>query len=346
MKKILIGIVLVALVAGFLYFKDYIFKDPFVELGYSKISSEKIKDLDLKEKVNEKYSKTLDIALNDTEYKNDYVNEYLNIDYVEIKNFISYINTLLDNNSSYEEINKISPIFKIKYFKEDNLLRYANYKKNNTKLSNEEIVIYVNIGLDEEFYTNIKEIAAPDDLLVLVNKYNKLQEDYTPSDLTTFNNSYTITSSKRQMRKTAYDSMVKMIDDIRKENMDLWINSAYRTKDTQNYLFTNSTNNNGLEHALKYSAKPRHSEHETGLAADISSVKGMLDGFEKYDEYEWLTNNAYKYGFIERYPKGKENITGYSYEPWHYRYVGIEAATKIKEENITFEEYCVKYLGY
>ena len=105
-------------------------------------------------------------------------------------------------------------------------------------------------------------------------------------------------------------------------------------------LFNNSNEKNGLEHALLYSAKKGHSEHQTGYAADLNSVD---ESFKDTNEYKWLNQNAFKYGFIERYKKDKEFITGYGYEPWHYRYVGIDIATKIYTENITFEEYCVKY---
>ncbi len=348
MKNFIIGIILVIGVCALLYFKDDIFNNnnKFIKLGYSEISSGIIKKLNLENDINDTYYKTLDVALTSDDFIKENINNYMKINYKNNKYFIKSINTLLEENYTAEDINDISYIFDSKDFKDDYLLRYANYIKANSSLDTSKIVIYVNIGLDNDFYTNIKEIENPDSLLVLVNKYNKLPDNYSPKDLETFDDSYTSSSTKRQMRKVAYDALIKMINDIRKEGMDLWLNSGFRTKSYQNMLFTNSVTKNGMEHALKYSAKQRHSEHETGLAADISSVKGMLDGFEKYKEYDWLKENAYKYGFIERYPEGKENITGYAYEPWHYRYVGVDVATIIKNENITFEEYAVKYLNY
>lgn len=347
MKNFIIGIILILGVCALLYFKDDIFNNnKFTKLGYSEVSNAAIKKLNLEDDINDIYYKTLDEALASGDFIKENLQDYIKIDYKNNKYFIKSINTLLEENYTAEDINDISYIFDSKYFKDDYLLRYANYIKANPSIDTKNTVIYVNIGLDKDFYTNINEIENPSGLLVLVNKYNKLPDDYSPKDLETFNDSYTSSSTKRQMRKVAYDALIKMIDDIRKEGMDLWLNSGFRTKAYQNMLFTNSVSKNGMDHALIYSAKQRHSEHETGLAADISSVKGMLDGFEKYKEYDWLKDNAYKYGFIERYPEGKESITGYAYEPWHYRYVGVDVATIIKNENITFEEYAVKYLNY
>ena len=95
-----------------------------------------------------------------------------------------------------------------------------------------------------------------------------------------------------------------------------------------------------MKKADTYSARAGSSEHQTGLAVDINTASSRAN-FQNTKEYKWLINNSYKYGFIERYPKGKTNITGYKYEPWHYRYVGIEAASIIHEKGITFEEYKV-----
>ena len=90
-----------------------------------------------------------------------------------------------------------------------------------------------------------------------------------------------------------------------------------------------------------YSARAGTSEHQTGLATDVNSVS---TSFENSSAFKWLEKNSYKYGFILRYPKGKEHITGYMYEPWHYRYVGSEVAKVIKEKNITYEEYYATYI--
>lgn len=351
MKKGMLTVIIIwtiLLIGALIYFnKDKIFKTTnYTSLGYSEISSQKIKELKLNTFIKDTYSKTLDKVLENNEYINDYLQEYIKIDYVDNKDFIKSINYLLKKDYKSQEINSLSFILSSTYFKYELLDSYLDYyKKNNDKKEN--VVTLVNIGLNNDFYTNINEIKEPDNLLVFVNKYNKLPDNYKPSNLLDFDTEYKTSSKEKLMRKEAHDALIKLIDDINKEGMKIWVNSTFRTKDYQNTLFTNSVKRNGMEHALIYSAKPRHSEHETGLAVDLSAEKsGVIETFDKFKAYDWMKENAHKYGFIERYPKGKEWITGYAYEPWHYRYVGIEVATKIKEEGITFEEYAVKYLSY
>lgn len=346
--KIIIIIWTLVLVVALLYFnKDKLFNgNNYTSLGYSEISSKKIKELKLDTFIKNTYSKTLDKALEKDEYVNDYLQDYIKIDYIDNDDFIKSINDLLKKEYTSDEINDLSFILSSKYYKYKLLNSYLEYYKKN-KDKKDDIVILTNIGLNNDFYTNIREIKDPDNLLVLVNKYNKLPDDYSPTNLEDFETKYKISSKEKPMRKEAHDALVKLIDDINKEGMKIWINSTFRTKEYQNSLFTNSVKRNGMDHALMYSAKPRHSEHETGLAVDLSAeTSGVIESFDRFKQYDWMKENAHKYGFIERYPKGKEWITGYGYEPWHYRYVGVEAATKIKEENITYEEYAVKYLGY
>lgn len=261
---------------------------------------------------------------------------------------ISIINDKL-NESEIEELknmNKNEELFNYindKYFKFKYLNRYIEYAKKNAYTSS-QIVMYVDIGLDKDFYTDIEEVENPYDKLVLINKFNSLSEGFEAKNLITFNSDYSYNGQK--MEKIAAENIISLIDKARNEGYKLMVVSGYRTEDYQRGLYENSVKNNGKVHADKYSARPGHSEHQTGLAVDISNIAGILDGFDKYDVYDWVKVNAHKYGFIERYPKDKEFITGYSYEPWHYRYVGIEAATIIYNEGITFEEYAVKYLNY
>ncbi len=225
------------------------------------------------------------------------------------------------------------------YFKISNLKRYISYYKKNPDYSFDQIVLYVEIGLDHDFYTNVKVIDNYYDIDALVNKYNKLPEEIKYDDLVNIQKPYTKDESL-MIRSVVYDNFIKMADDAKKDNIDLFVISAYRTWEKQNNLFNNSQEAHGLEHALLYSAKPGHSEHQLGLALDLNDTN---TGFAKTPEYKWLKDNAYKYGFIERYPEGKESITGYGYEPWHYRYLGKQITTKMFEDNITYEEYLVKY---
>ena len=114
--------------------------------------------------------------------------------------------------------------------------------------------------------------------------------------------------------------------------------------ETSNILYNDYVNRNGIEWADKWSAKPGFSEHQTGLALDITTSSATFDNFEDTEAYDWLVNNSYKYGFILRYPSDDYYLTGYNFESWHFRYVGVDVATKIYNEKITFEEYYEYYV--
>ncbi|MBE6144490.1 MAG: D-alanyl-D-alanine carboxypeptidase family protein [Firmicutes bacterium] len=190
---------------------------------------------------------------------------------------------------------------------------------------------------DEEFYTNIKEIKEPNNITVLVNKNNILPKTYIPNDLRLINNRYAY--SNKYLREEAAINFENLSADAKVLGYRIIATSAFRDYEYQEKLFNEYTNSKGLEYALLCSAKPGHSEHQTGLAVDVEGSNKDYDEFEKSIEFNWMKENAHKYGFILRYPKGKEYITGFKYEPWHYRYVGIKHATNIYNQNITLEEY-------
>lgn len=271
-------------------------------------------------------------------YKEDLINiGYTITEIKEIENKIS----LLDVKKYLlkEKYDEIINYINVPYFKCENIERYNNYKLKNKNLSPEETILYVEIGLDQEFYTNIKELENYNDKTVLINKFYKLPDDYEITDIVDIPKGYA--NNNQKLKKEALEHLIEMFDNAKKDNIKLNVVSSFRTNSLQNTLFTNSTKKNGLSYALTYSAKPGHSEHQTGYAVDINTTQ---DSFYKTKEYKWLKENSYKYGFIERYPKGKEFITGYGYEPWHYRYVGENISTKIYIEDITYEEYVIKYL--
>jgi D-alanyl-D-alanine carboxypeptidase len=143
-----------------------------------------------------------------------------------------------------------------------------------------------------------------------------------------------------------YEAFRKMYDVAKLDGISLWITSAYRTPTYQKWLYNRSVKKKGVAQTNRDTALPGYSEHQTGLAIDVVQTRGkLLKGFEKTKQFEWLFAHSYEYGFILRYPKDKENITGYTYEPWHYRYVGTETAKKIKELNFTFDEYYEQFVN-
>lgn len=140
----------------------------------------------------------------------------------------------------------------------------------------------------------------------------------------------------------AKNALKFMIKDARKQRFQLIIISGFRSYLKQIRLFNMYVRRDGLEKAKTYSAEPGYSEHQTGLAFDVASPgldESIKEQFQFTKESKWLNDNAHFYGFIIRYPEGKEDITKFMYEPWHLRYVGKEDAMKIVNENLTFEEY-------
>ena len=149
-------------------------------------------------------------------------------------------------------------------------------------------------------------------------------------------------AEKLYVREIIHEDLKEMFKDAKTENINLSITSGYRSYQYQKTLFNNYAARDGIEAASRYSARPGQSEHQTGLALDLSSQSGkctLSTCFKDTDEGKWLKENAWKYGFVLRYPEGKEEITGYMFEPWHFRYVGKKEAKKIQDSGLTIEEY-------
>ena len=163
-----------------------------------------------------------------------------------------------------------------------------------------------------------------DDILI-VNKKYALPSTYNPG-----------------VNATAKKALDAMIADAKKQSVTLKITSSYRSYSYQNTLYNNYVKKHGKAQADRFSARPGHSEHQTGLAFDLGGVNQahwFEESFANIKEGKWLASNAHKYGFHLRYQKGKEDITGYMFEPWHFRYIGEDNATKIKATGKTLEEY-------
>ena len=178
--------------------------------------------------------------------------------------------------------------------------------------------------------------------LMLVNKENPLGLKYEPKNLTKVNIDFLSDSAdeEKYMDKEAAMSIEELFKTAKSEGINLIGTSAYRSYKTQVKIMNKNIKEKGLDYANNYVALPGKSEHQTGLAIDVTNEARCFDKTSL--EAQWLANNAYRFGFILRYPEGKENITGYNYEPWHVRYVGKEAAKEIYDKNITLEEYLNK----
>ncbi|SDD63474.1 D-alanyl-D-alanine carboxypeptidase [Paenibacillus sp. UNCCL117] len=193
----------------------------------------------------------------------------------------------------------------------------------------------------------VQVIAKPAEIAVLVNKLNKLPDNYKPQDLVDPDVAFIFKEKleKRKMRKEAAASLEKLFQAAKEAGYPLAGVSAYRSHQTQTSLYNNYVKQHGEQEANTFSAKPGQSEHETGLAIDVAGANGKCpaqDCFGATKEAKWLAEHASEYGFIIRYPKGKEAITGYQYEPWHLRYVGVQLAKELTKQGLTLEEYYSK----
>ena len=253
---------------------------------------------------------------------------------------VLFFKTRDNNNNNSENTNSIE---NEKYYKEENKERYLSYQEKNKKWNIEKIITYVNIGLDQDYYTNVKDSPNKYTNIVLVNKYYYLGEDYVPKNLTKISNRYAISEDK-YMEHDAAIAFEDMAKAAQKDGYQIVAVSTYRSYKYQTTLYNNYVSKDGEEKADKYSARPGYSEHQTGLAVDVSNNKKSYTKFGETEEFNWMQDNCYKYGFILRYTEENEFITGYINEPWHYRYVGIDIATYIHNNPMTFEEYYVKFL--
>jgi len=231
---------------------------------------------------------------------------------------------------------------KIDYFNYDYIDRYISYKDKNPFLSDEDVVTRVNLNLDYSFYKKTSISNHLNKVTILVNKYISLPSDYVPDNLESIDSKYT--ESSKLLVSDARLAFESMASDAKKEGYNIRVVSAYRSYNYQETLYNKYVLSDGKEKADTYSARPGYSEHQTGLVIDIDNTIVDYNNFESTKEFKWMQENSYKYGYILRYPKDKEDITGYSYESWHYRYVGVNIAKYIHDNNITFDEYYVRFI--
>ena len=272
------------------------------------------------------YHKTYEYKLLQTGYSKDEIVE---------------LEKLKDSSKDYLltiEYNKdVISLINEKYFLEKNLKTYIEYSKESDK-SLTDVVAIINVGSNNEWYTNTKKSDTEKNELMLTNKFYSLDNTYNSDSMVNVSNQYSYGENQMVTSET-FDAFLNMFNAAKKEGLTLIINSSYRSYEEQEEIYNEFKNTYGEDYANSRAAKAGFSEHQTGMAIDIQTYGSSASTFEEFDEFKWLQDNAHKYGFILRYPKDKEYLTGYEYESWHYRYVGIEAATYIYENNITFDEY-------
>ena len=279
-----------------------------------------------------------------------------NLDVTQTSHYLRYAPLLLERGYSQQELEVLFtalPSYRIpvlvrqvycskaveftqqSHFRSTLLERYLKYAQAYPEYSAADVVTRVNIGLDRKWYSSVRQICHPEAIDVLVYKYNALSPTYKP-ELVAMSSWYA--NRNAYLHPEAYEWFVKMVNDARADGLKLYCVSAYRSYSYQSSLYQRYVNQDGSDLADTYSARPGYSEHQTGLAVDINTASTSAH-FEDTAQYRWLVENSWKYGFILRYPQGKEDITGFQFEPWHYRYVGQELAKALYESGLTYEEY-------
>lgn len=210
-----------------------------------------------------------------------------------------------------------------------------------TALKNQPV--YITLPGAERIRARVEDYTKPSSIWALVNKTHPIPEDYEPSNLqiASVNTRSDKSDNERSVRSDIDQALQDMFSDAMADGYDLMIGSGYRPASLQALYFYNLAASVGEDSANQSIARPGQSEHQTGLATDISTTSRncYLDNcFAETNDGKWLADNSYKYGFILRYPEDKTDITGYMYESWHFRYVGIDLATAIYQSGLTLDE--------
>ena len=306
-------------------------------------------------------NKTLNAAFESDDYNEDNLDNYSEIEYDDQEHLISNINKLIDIGYSNNEISLIisrgddesvsdfATKDKVKYIEEflnvdyaklANYDRYVAYQDKENDDA-ETTVLYVNMDFDKEDYVDPLVIDDFDDY-VLVNKHRQLSSSYVPDDLVTIDEEYVKADGEIEIERNVAKAFYDMAEAASNDGMELMVSSGYRSYEDQEEIVNTYLELYGQNYVDNYVAKPGFSEHQTAMSLDVASKS--VDTFVNSDEYVWMMDNAYKYGFILRYPRSKEDITGYKCEAWHYRYVGKEIAEYIHDNNITYDEYYIMFL--
>ena len=255
--------------------------------------------------------------------------------------------TTMEGSEEFEKVGMskedIAKITSLPNYRPELASRYASWKAN----SLEECVMQVNCDMDLEPYSVTNIIDDDRNMALLVNKFNALKEGYVPNDLVPVREYYCVqgedyscqTVDQIELRSEVYEAYLNFCNAAREHEINIRAIAGYRSYDYQKNLWDYYASVNGQEYADEYYARPGQSEHNSGLAVDITFNGYNYSEIENYDGYQWIYDNMHNYGFILRYPEDKVDVTRYGYESWHLRYVGKDVATTIYNNNWTLEEY-------
>ncbi len=278
-------------------------------------------------------------------YKKSYEYKFIQIGYSveEEKILEEYFDSKKLNELLIRKYNSnIDDFAKEKYFLYKNLDSYLSYKEDNDSKSFSDIVAIINTEANIEWLDNQKDTDVIKNELMLVNRLYGLKNDFIPDNLVDVPVAYAYSGKK------VSGSIIQYIIDLIYEGKDsgytFVVSSGYRSYSEQESIYNNYVNSYGQIDADELVAKPGHSEYQTGITFDLQPYNKVFEDPYSSEEYDWLSKTAYKYGFILRLQKDKEKLTGFSSSAWKLRYVGVDAATIMYKENLSFEEYYAFYV--
>lgn len=276
---------------------------------------------------NYKYKQTYEYKLLDIGYSAD------EIEVIESEFKDSEIDNLLKHKYNSNIVHLISE----KYFLYDRLNDYLEYLKENKVDDFSKVVSLVNTFSYVEWIDEKRDTDTEKNELMLVNRLYGLSSDYEPEDIVDIPQQYAYVGKK--ISKSILENIISLIAAGKEAGYTFVVDSGYRSYKEQESIYNSFKDSYGISEADKLVARPGHSEYQTGLSFELVPYNKVIENPYESEEYLWLKDNAYKYGFIFRLPKEKEDITKFSSSAWRLRYVGYEAASLIHNENISFEEY-------
>jgi len=261
--------------------------------------------------------------------------------YLSLTDFLAEMD--MDINEFIAKMDELAETTQYHHFLEKNAARYDAYQLVHPNIPFVSIIAFVNVDLDKEPFTDIKEAQDIDSITVLINKTFSTPQSWSPGDLTDIGTGH-------MMRAPGVEYMNQMRAAMTDAGLRVHLTNIYRSYASQSALFNNAVAQYGRAVAERNWARPGHSEHNTGLAADILhqayDVSMHNARFQNTREFEWLKENAYKYGFILRYPDEYKDIHKFVFEPWHWRYVGVDIAVAMREMEIElYEDFYGRYIA-
>lgn len=321
------------------------------ELGYSKASITAIKEQNLSKTIIEHqyYSKYLSICLQNKNVNTDFLPLYTVCTEERPATEYEFLlyRRLLEK--GYEEDDILTIFQNLKNFEITPLLVFDTQAdlsvyiadcESHRDTNNENRFILSNSYVKP--YASVSEVTK-NGIDMLVNKSHHLSSEYVPEELTTLSSMYS--APEKQLAKIAAEAVKNLCDAGRQVGVTFYVIGAYRPYETQDKVYNDILKTQGEDVANTKTVKAGYSEHQTGYAIDITaSHEDDIPEFKNTLAFQWTSSNSYSYGWILRYPEEKVAITGFQYEPWHYRYVGVDLAKKIIDSKLTFDEYWCLYL--